>query len=327
MTTSTASPQGPPTGPAPGNDGHKEAATGAQWAIGHGGQEAVVTEVGATLRSYTVDGRDVVDGFGPGEWSRSGRGQVLAPWPNRLGDGRYEFSGLRAQAALDEPERGNAIHGLVRWLPWHLEAHAQNVLTVACPVRPTPGYPFRLDLRIEYRLGRDGLTVTTTAQNPGAVTLPFGLGFHPYLTVGTGRIDTASLTLPVARRVVLDSRSLPTGDVQPVAGTEYDFTGGRLIGPTRMDTAFTDLDRQRDGVARATLEAPGTGRSVELWMDDRFKYLMCYTGDTVDEEPRRRTALAVEPMTCPPDALRSGKDLIVLEPGQEWQGRWGITPR
>lgn len=294
--------------------------------IGHGQQQAVVTEIGATIRSYTVGGLDVVDGFGPKEWAQSGRGQVLAPWPNRLGDGRYEFSGRRAQAALDEPEHANAIHGLVRWLPWRLEAQAQNLVSLLCPLRPTPGYPFCLDLRIEYRLGRQGLTVTTTAANPGDATLPFGLGFHPYLTVGTERVDTAVLTLPAERRLVLDDRGLPTGEVRPVAGTEYDFTAGRAVGPTRLDTAFTELVRDADGLAWASLADPGTGRSVALWADDRFGYLMGYTGDTLGDETRRRASLAIEPMTCPPDALRSGRDLVVLEPGQEWQGSWGIRP-
>jgi galactose mutarotase-like enzyme len=300
--------------------------TGEQWVIGHGRQQLVVCEVGATLRSYTVGDDQLLDGFGPDQWSQSGRGQVLAPWPNRLGDGRYEFSGLQAQAALDEPDRGNAIHGLVRWQPWRLEAKAQNIVTVGCRVHPSPGYPFTLDLRIEYRLGRDGLTVTTTAGNPGDRTLPFGLGFHPYLTVGTDRVDTVLLRLPATRRLVLDARALPTGEVQGVAGTEYDFTVGRSIGPTRMDTAFTGLERGGDGLARVSLTDPGTGRALSLWVDDRFDYLMCYTGDTLEDPARRRTAVAVEPMTCPPDALRSGRDLVVLEPGQQWEGSWGLQP-
>src|SRR5271165_360316 len=121
--------------------------TGQQWRIGHGRQEVVVTEVGATLRSYVVDGLAVLDGFGPREWSHGGRGQVLAPWPNRLGDGRYTFGGISAQAPLNEPEAGNAIHGLVRWMPWRVEAHAQNVVMLACTLFPTPAYPFLLELR------------------------------------------------------------------------------------------------------------------------------------------------------------------------------------
>lgn len=305
--------------------GSPVAPTGEQWVIAHGHQEAVVTEVGATLRSYTLGGLDVVDGFGPAEWSHAGRGQVLAPWPNRLGDGKYEWRGVRAQAALDEPALGNAIHGLVRWMPWRLEANAQNVVSLRCSIRPTPGYPWSVELRCEYRLRRDGLVVTTEATGAGDMAAPFGIGFHPYLVAGTGHVDTATLVVPAARTLVLDARSLPTGELQDVAGTELDFRTGRTVGQTRLDTAFTDLARGEDGMARAGLEDPVTGRGVELWADDRYRYFMCYTGDTVEPE-RRRRAVAVEPMTCPPDAFRSGKDLIVLEPGETWEGSWGLRP-
>jgi aldose 1-epimerase len=300
--------------------------TGTQWEIGHGKQRAVITEVGATLRSYTLEERAIVAGFGPDEWAHGGRGQVLAPWPNRLGDGRYSFGATDAQAALDEPERNNAIHGLVRWMPWELEGKAQNLVAVLCHVFPTPGYPFNLLVRVEYRLGRDGLTVTTVASNVGRSTLPFGLGFHPYLQPATEPIDTALLVLPAHERLVLDQRGLPTGEVRAVQGTEYDFTEQRPIGPTQLDTAYTGIERGIDRLAWIELADPGTETATRLWMDEGFGYLMCYTGETLDPEHRRR-AVAVEPMTCPPDAFRSGRGLIILEPGQQWEGAWGVVAR
>src|SRR6185437_7931072 len=165
------------------------------------------------------------------------------------------------------------------------------------------------------------------AANVGDRALPFGLGFHPCLTAGGDRIDQGVLRLPATERLVLDGRSLPTGDVLGVAATEYDFTGGRAIGTTRMDTAFTGLQRDGDGRAWASLDDPVTGRGVDLWADGGFGYLMCYTGDTLGDVDRRRTAVAIEPMTCPPDAFRSGRDLIVLDPGDRWEGSWGLRPR
>ena len=301
------------------------APSGQQWVIGHGRQELVVAEVGATIRSYSVAGEPVLAGFEADQWSHAGRGQVLAPWPNRLADGRFEFEGTVAQAPLNEPERANAIHGLVRWRPWQLEALAQNVLTVACTLYPSPGYPFLLGLRVEYRLGRLGLTITTSARNLGQESLPFGLGFHPYFTAGTEHVDTAVLELPATERLVLDARALPTGERHPVVGTEYDFTTARAIGPTAMDTAFGGLRRDGDRLAWASLSDPATGRGASIWVDDRFGYLMVFTGDNLSPDERRR-AVALEPMTCPPNALRSGQDLIVLLPGQEWTGSWGIRP-
>jgi len=301
------------------------APSGAQYDIGHGRHRVVVTEVGATLRAYTVDGRPVLDGFAPDEMCAGGRGQVLAPWPNRLGDGSYRFEGRTAQAALNEPDRHNAIHGLVRWLPWQVASRAQNVLALGCTLHPQPGYPWRLALAVEYRLGRDGLSVTFDATNTDSVTAPLGVGFHPYLTVSTASIDTASLAVPARRRLVTDERGLPTA-TSAVAGSELDFTARRWVGTTRLDTAFTDLQRDGDGLARVELDDPG-GRGVTVWMDERFRYVMVYTGDTLEPPQRRRTSIAVEPMSCPPDALRSGTDLVRLEPGASWSGRWGITPR
>ncbi len=300
--------------------------TGEQWTISHGAQRAVVTEVGATLREYVVGNEPILDGFGVDDWSHDGRGQVLAPWPNRLGDGRYEFGGELCQAAIDEPARGNAIHGLVRWVPWRAEAHAQNMVALSYVIRPTPAYPHVLRLRVTYRVGRDGLSVSASAENLGARALPFGLGFHPYLTVGTGRVDTTVLCLPGRERLVLDDRRLPTGEVRPVAGTELDLTRPRAIGSTRLDACYTALERDASGLAWATLEAPGQGRTVAVWMDGQFGYVMCYTGDEVSEPDRRRRSVAIEPMTCPPDALRSGEGVVVLEPGERFEAGWGIRP-
>jgi len=300
-------------------------ATGDQWVIGHGHQRAIVTEVGATLRAFTVGERQVVDGFGPDRSSHGGRGQILAPWPNRLGDGAYSFGDVSAQAPINEVARNNAIHGLVRWLNWRMTGRAQNRVSLLCDLRPSPAYPFALRLEVEYRLGRDGLTVSTDAENIGDVDLPFGLGFHPYLTVGTATIDQVRLRVPARERLVTDQRGLPTGSVA-VAGSEFDFTGGRPVGVTRLDTAYGDLERDADGRIRVDLDHPDGGSGVTLWADNRFGHVMIYSGDTLPEG-ERRTALAVEPMTCPPDAFRTGTDITVLRPGARWTGIWGITPR
>lgn len=301
--------------------------TGQQWRIGHGGQEVVVCEVGATLRAYTSNERPVIDGFGADEWSHSGRGQVLAPWPNRLADGRYEFNGVRAQAALDEPERHNAIHGLVRWLPWTLQTRHQNQLLLRLQLHPSPGYPFSLLLELEYHVGRDGLTVTTKARSLDEGNIPFGIGFHPYLTAGPETVDGAILQVPAHLTLDADDRGLPTGALTPVEGTDRDFTAARFVGPAVLDTAYTGLERDHHGRAWASLDAPGGGTGAALWVDPGFPYLMVYTGDTLPEIQRRRRAVAIEPMTCPPNALRTGKDVIDLQPDQEWSATWGIVPR
>jgi len=142
--------------------------------------------------------------------------------------------------------------------------------------------------------------------------------------VGAAPVDRARLLIPARRRLVTDDRGLPTGD-SAIAGTEYDFAARRTIGPTRLDTAYSELVRDATGRATATLTSPDEQRSVSLWVDTSFRYLMAFTGDTVEPAARRRNAVAVEPMTCPPDAFRSGTDLVVLDPGASFVGQWGIT--
>jgi aldose 1-epimerase len=284
----------------------------------------VVTEVGASLRVLTVDGADVIDGFAIEGRCSGGRGQVLAPWPNRLADGRYSFQGEEAQAPLDEPQLSNAIHGLVRWLPWQLISSSKHAAVLGCVLHPQPGYPWRLGLQVEYRLGDDGLTVTTEATNLGEKTAPFGLGFHPYVTVGTPTVDTAALRVPGRRRLLTNQQALPTGDTA-VAGSEFDFTAGRPIGSMKLDNCYADLVRDGDGRASAQLEHPDGSRRVRVWLDRAFGYLMAFTGDTVKPAERRRRSIALEPMTCPPDAFRSGKDIILLQPRTPWRASWGIA--
>ncbi len=299
------------------------APSGEQVEISFDGQRAVVVEVGGGLRSYSADGHDVLDGYGVDEQSASGRGQVLVPWPNRLQDGSYEFDGRSHQLPLTEPENSNAIHGLVRWASWRVGEHEADRVVMEHVIHPQPGYPFTLGLGIEYALSEGGLSVRTTARNLGAVACPYGCGQHPYLTLGTPTVDTIELQAPGRRVLISDERDLPTGS-EPVDATEYDFSAARTIGTTKLDNAFTDLARDDDGRARVRLRDPDGDAAVTLWVDESYGYLMLFTGDTRPDVNRR--SLAVEPMTCPPNAFRTGDSLIRLEPGESTTAAWGITP-
>ncbi|HVC24553.1 MAG TPA: aldose 1-epimerase family protein [Acidimicrobiales bacterium] len=308
-------------------------ASGAQYVLAHADQVAVVTEVGATLRSYISGGRDVCWGFGESEMCGGGRGQVLAPWPNRLRDGRYTFEGVEGHAALDEPDRANAIHGIVRWVPWRLVERTGSAVRLAHVLHPQPAYPFRLHLELDYGLDDRGLTVVVRAVADGDCRTPFGVGFHPYFAVGPAGVDEARLAVPADVRLLLDERALPVGS-QPVAGTPYEVAAGSSpatavdrppVGSLRLDDCFTGLALGRDRRWRAELLAGGADEPVVVWADASFAYAMVYSGDTQPGADRRR-AIAVEPMTCPPDALRTGDDLIVLEPGESFAASWGVVP-
>ncbi len=296
--------------------------SGRQYTLRAGDQEAVVVEVGGGLRSYRVGSREVIDGYGDHQMCSGGRGQVLVPWPNRVRDGSYRFDGAEHQLALTEPPHHNAIHGLARYANWAGTEQAPDRVLMTHRLHPQPGYPFCLDLEVDYCLGADGLSVAIAATSRAQRSCPYGAGMHPYVTVGTQTIDTAVLTSPAGVRLDVDERQIPIGR-RTVTGTEDDFRTGRAIGATVLDTGYTDLERDADGRARVRLRGPD--RDVVLWMDETFGYLMLFSGDTLGDVGRRRCSLAIEPMTCAPNALQSGDGLVVLEPGQRHESMWGIT--
>jgi aldose 1-epimerase len=296
--------------------------SGEQFEIELGEQRAVVTEVGGALRTYTVGDRSVLDGYGVDEMANSGRGQVLIPWPNRLQDGSYEFDGREHQLPLNEIARSNAIHGLVRWVAWSPREREAHRVVVGYVLHAQPGYPFTLDLEIEYSLSEDGLRVGTEATNIGATACPFGSGAHPYLTVGTETVDDVLLRIPAHTVLRASDRGIPVGSA-PVEGTDLDFRAARAVGAAKLDHGFTDLARGEDGLARVQLSDGGGRHGVTLWVDDGYPYLMVFTGDLPDVA---RRGLAVEPMTCSPNAFRSGEALVTLEPGDSHTAAWGVSP-
>ena len=297
--------------------------SGEQIDIAADDQRAGIVEVGGGLRFYEVGGRAVLDGYASEAMCASGRGQVLIPWPNRLQDGSYELDGRRHQLPVNEVEKRDAIHGLVRWSPWKVGARERDRVVMEHVLHPQPGYPFTLALEIEYVLGPGGLSVTTSATNAGKDPCPFGCGAHPYLTLGTASVDSLVLRAPGRTVLQEDERGIPRGR-SAVAGTDYEFQRPRPIGPTQLDDCFTDLERDEDGVARVRLQDPESGNGLTLWVDEAYGYLMLFTGDPLPDVARR--SLAVEPMTCPPNAFRSGEGLIRLAPGESFSSTWGISP-
>ncbi len=271
----------------------------AQW-------RACAVEVGGGLRTLSLGERELLFGYGRDELCGSGRGQVLAPWPNRIAEGRYSFDGRELQLPLNEPERRTAIHGLVRWSAWSVAERDEQAVSLEHHLHPQPGYPFALHLTVRYALGPEGLEVTAAAENTGDVACPFALGFHPYLA---GPVDELVLSVPASTALVTDDQGVEE------RREPCDLEEPRRIGARKLDATVTDLQRDADGLARVR------AGDLELWCDEAFPFLQVFSGDLPDI---RRRGLAVEPMTSAPNAFRSGDGLLRLEPGARFTGRFGI---
>jgi aldose 1-epimerase len=282
-----------------------------------GDARLAVDLAGGGARALTVGGWDVLEGYPAGAVPNGHRGHVLFPWPNRLRDGQWTWRGRDLQLPVEGPGRP-AMHGLVCWQPFTVLERADDAVTVGTVLDPRPGFPFRLAVALDYALAPDRLAVTVRVRNAGDEDAPFGLGLHPYLGIGAredGDVGEAELSLPARTRMEVDG-GLPTGATHP-----FDGAVGR-IGDRAFDDPLTDLVRDDDGWARVHLRGPAG--ALELAVDGAWSWLQVYTGDTLPEGQRRRS-VAVEPMTCPPNALADDADLVVLAPGAEWAGTWTLS--
>jgi len=280
---------------------------------------AEITQVGASLRAFTVDGVDLVPRYPLDAATPAGSGIVLVPWPNRVRDGRWTQRGETRQLALTEPAMGNASHGLLRFASYAVHAQSEASVTLSAPVVPQTGYPFHLRTSVTYVLTGMTLDVRHTVTNVGADAAPVALGTHPYLCIGDVATSELVITSPGATLFTLDERKIPLAE-EPVDAAA-DLRTGRRVGDLTLDTAYGQLSRDADGLVRTSLTAPD-GRTLTLWQGEGFDYVQVFTTDRYPDQP---IAIAVEPMTAPADALNSGQSLRWLEPGESWELNWGIT--
>ncbi len=286
-------------------------------------QRAVVTEIAASLRELDVDGVALVQDYPADAQPPWCAGWVLVPWPNRVAGGTWSYDGAAQQLDITEPDKGNALHGLLTRTPYGVGAHTTDSITLDAGISPQPGYPFELSTSVHYQLVEDGLLVTHRLENTGHRSAPVALGAHPFLRLGSVPTDELTLYINAATHIEVDERLNPSGITTDVAGTRNDFRAGQLVGVVDLDDAWSDVRREEDGSSLHYLEAPD-GSQVQMFMDASFGYIQAFTTTEFAADGGMVTAVAVEPMTAPADAFNSGEGLRWLEPGEAWEASWGI---
>jgi aldose 1-epimerase len=298
---------------------------GEQFEITCGPARAVVNGVGAGLRVCEVAGVPLVETYPADTAPPMGCGAVLLPWPNRVASGHWDWNGQPQQLAITEPERDNAIHGLVRHLTWQPVEQDGASVTLGTDVEVQAGWPVPLRSTVRYEVGHDGLRTTHTVTNVGEAAVPFGLGVHPYVRAGRAATDDCVLRLSASVVQPVDPRRQnPSGAPWPVDGTDLDFRDGRSLAGVELDLPFGGGAPAPDdalGLVRHSLTGPDGG--VEVWADPAFGWVQVFTSTGF---PGRDRVVAIEPTTCPPNALQTGTDLITLAPGATWSGHWGLRP-
>lgn len=290
-----------------------------------GDRRATLSAQGAALVSLQHAGRDLLFDVPEARVPTPPyRGMVLAPWPNRIRDGRWTLDGETHQLPVNEVGRGCALHGLALWDAWETVTRGADEVEFGHRLHARPGYPFELELRARYRLTPERLEVELTATNAGDRPAPVGLSCHPYVSAGDGgTLDGWTLQLPCDEVIDVDDRLLPRS-VVPATKLGLDFTTPSAIGERSVDHAF--VVTRRDAVGGSSARLVGRdGRGVELGWDAASGWLQVYTLDKPGTSMHRR-AVAIEPMTCAPDAFNSGAGLTSLAPGESLRTRmWFAT--
>jgi len=270
------------------------------------------------VREYKVGDRDVFVPFSLNQAAPVYNAAVLAPWPNRLGDGSYTFEGFHGQLPVNEIDRLTALHGMVCWVYWDKVAQTPDSVTLRYDLPPQRGWPYQLRFEVQYRLTDDGLNVEFTATNIGDKTAPYGVGFHPWLSSGGANLDDCAVRLDAKQHVIADKRLLPAG-IEPVKG-DYDLLQAKSLKGLDLDDAWIDPIYDQDGKSWAILACPD-GFAPAIWLERPLNtWQVCSANHIHNYE---RFGLAAEPMTCAADAFNTGDSLIRLAPGEHHTVRWG----
>lgn len=312
-----------PSAPAP-----PRPATGHQYILRRGAATATIGQVAAVLREFTVNGTHYTETWPESEPAPYSCGIVLMPWPNRVAAGRWTWHGAQQQLALTEPLRHNAIHGLLRNAPYQVAALAEDSVTLEASIYPAHGWPFTLDTAVTYALTEAGLAVTHRVSNVGAGEAVFGCGAHPYLRIGDVPVEELTVAVRANSHFVTNDEMIPV-EKRSLPASLAALPNGAALSGLDLDTVFTDL-QPVGGRYESTLAAPD-GRTLTAWADLAFPYTVVFTPRDFPNDTSRgpagvHRAIAIEPMTCPTNALNSGEGLIRLQPGETWSATWGLTP-
>ena len=285
------------------------------------GSSAVISRRAAALRLLRVGGVDIVEPTVRSDPPPGLAGATLVPWPNRVEGARWDLDGREQRLEVTEPEFGHANHGLLLDVDYDVVSATGRQVVLHAVVADRPGYPFTLDVLVSYELEETGIAVSYRVRNLSAADAPFALGAHPYPRMGAEPVAGLTLSIAASRALDLDATHIPRAEFA-VAGTPWDLREGVGIARVVRNAAYGGLSREGSDIVHR-LTAPD-GRCVELRAHPKFGWVQVYVAADFESDDGPRTSIAIEPMTAPPNALRTGVGVTWLETGRDWEAGWSL---
>jgi aldose 1-epimerase len=261
------------------------------------------------------------------------RAGLLAPFPNRVAGGRYRFAGSDHDLLPGERGDRTIYHGFAREAPFELvdadlTAAGARLLLRTTSIRPGryAGYPFAVDMEVEYTISGRELGIEMRAVNVGHTTAPHAAGWHPYFTLSRP-IDDLLLRIPAHTLIRTDASLIPLYGEDALLPLDQcpdmDFRTPRPLGGAVIDACFADLAPGPDGRAETVLSDPATRDELRVWQYGGYMHV--FTGDTLTRD--RRASIALEPVEAPTDAFNRPEHAaaLSLEPGRQRTFRFGVA--
>jgi len=271
---------------------------------------AVISTEGAALIGLSVDNFNLIE---PNTRDGLYAGKILAPWPNRIKDGKYTFNKKDYQLPINEVSKNNSLHGLVANCHWEVILQDQSKVILQHLLNQPDIYPGKLQLQVSYEIIEQGVEISVLSENVGDISAPYGVSIHTYLVAGAlVKNNELLLQLPSDQFLEVDAERLLPIKLQPVTGANFNFVSLKKISNLFIDHAFKYSSDYPRSISLLNAE----GQGAEVIFDEQSNWIQIHTADR-DLRADSRMAVAIEPMTCPPDAFNSGIDLIVLEPGKK----------
>lgn len=293
-----------------------------------GRYRATVSARGASLCGLWFDDVPLIAGYDPDAVPPAMAGGLMVPWPNRIAGGAYTWAGVARSLEITDPASGSALHGLIGETSFEIAEVDGTAVELHAGVGPAAGYPWRLDIVCRFALGADGLSQEVVVTNADDSPAPCGIGGHPYLAAGSpGRRAVDGWIVEARAELVLHAPAPSYLPSRLVAVGTHDDPGLDVRHPTVLRDAALNAAYSgwhRDDAGRAVVRVlDDAGVGVEIEFDERIPWVQLYTADHGIGEAFRH-ALAVEPMTCPPDAFNSRVDLLVVPPAGSVSAGWVI---
>ncbi|HEY1852688.1 MAG TPA: aldose 1-epimerase [Candidatus Binataceae bacterium] len=238
----------------------------------------------------------------------------LHPWANRLAEPRYRVQGRSVELDVSSPllhldDHGLPMHG-VPWslLSWTVTEASQDSVSARLEWSSSDLlkiFPFRHHVELTASIQSDGLTLTTTLVAASESSVPVSFGFHPYLRIPDLSRTNWLLELPAMRKLLLDSRGIPTGDEEPFRGFS------ERLDDRSFDDGFTLIDE------RTSFTIAGATRKITVDLLEGYNYTQIFA-------PKDKDYIAIEPMTAPTSALTSGRGLRLVGPGEQFRAIFRI---